>query len=68
MNLRLTPSLCLLSDAIGPQGGKVMSTTPFDEAMTKRRSDVTVGFVLVYTLVGYPVRLRLSFELVRPVR
>lgn len=54
------PSLCLLSDAIGPQGGKVMTTTPFDEAMAKRRSDVTPDFVLIYTVVGYPVRSKLQ--------
>ena len=37
-----------------------MTTTPFDDALAERRSDVTPEFVLVYTVVGYPVRLHLG--------
>lgn len=46
---------CFVTDAISSQGGRVMSTTPPDESLYKRRSNVLLEFVIVYTIVGYPV-------------
>jgi hypothetical protein len=46
-----------------------MSTVPADASLHARRSDVEVGFVLVYTMVGYPVSLgpRLMLGLITPL-
>ncbi|KAH8080028.1 chaperonin 10-like protein [Filobasidium floriforme] len=50
------------ANSIGPNGGRVMSTVPADASLQARRSDVEVGFVLVYTMVGYPFKFANGFD------
>ncbi|KAG7528712.1 hypothetical protein FFLO_05973 [Filobasidium floriforme] len=49
-------------DAIGPSGGRVMSTLPPSEEVVSRRLDVELEFVLVYTLVGYAFKFANAFD------
>lgn len=48
-------SSSLFSDAMGSNGGKVVTTLPVSDETSSRRSDVSVEFTLVYTELGYPV-------------
>ncbi|KAL7410507.1 GroES-like protein [Mrakia frigida] len=48
-----TTDLCI--DAMGSNGGKVVTTLPVSDETSSRRSDVSVEFTLVYTELGYPL-------------
>ncbi|WWC91531.1 uncharacterized protein L201_006477 [Kwoniella dendrophila CBS 6074] len=49
-------------DAIGPNGGNVISTLPPSDEIANRRKDVKVEFFLVYTTVGYAFKFANAFD------
>lgn len=51
--------LCV--DAIGPKGGRVITTLPVSDETAARRKDVEAGFTLVYTLLGYALTFGNTF-------